>query len=359
MLFPRSLEVSPLRSRLPHVAVPDGLILLAAFAVSTPASAQISGTVTEAGSGVPVAGARVSLQATVEQDTTASDGTFDLPGATGATLRIVAAKKGYYNGSTVVSSPANVAISLTPVPADDDPSYTFIAPTSCAACHPDQHAQWNESPMQRAGQNTWVYDIYDGSGTSGGSGGFVYTRDSVHASSNPESECASCHQPQPWIEDPYRALEDIGDLSSGALHGVSCEVCHKIANVDESKPNFPGIWPGVVTFTRPSSSANQVEYGVLDADYEAPGIMRPSFQPQLTAVVCAACHQDKNDPDGDGDFEESDGVISEPTYLEWLASPYGDPVSSLYTTCVECHMPAYGAEYACVVGGPTRDPDTI
>jgi hypothetical protein len=68
--------------------------------------------------------------------------------------------------------------------------------------------------------------------------------------------------------------------------------------------------------------------------------MRPGLQPQLPADVCAACHQDKNDPDDDGDFEEENGVISEPTYLEWKASRFGDPSSPDYTTCAGCHMPA-------------------
>ena len=35
--------------------------------------------------------------------------------------------------------------------------------------------------------------------------------------------------------------------------------------------------------------------------------MRSSYQPQMTAVICASCHQDKNDPDADGNFEEENG----------------------------------------------------
>jgi hypothetical protein len=194
-------------------------------------------------------------------------------------------------------------------------------------------------------------------------GGFVYTRDSVHAPSNPASECASCHQPEPWIQTPFSALEDIATLSDAARHGVSCEVCHKIAHIDESKVNFPGIFPGVVTVTRPAGPVfHQVQYGVLgDADYSFPELMRPSYQPQLRAEVCAACHQDKNDPDGDLDFEEENGVISEPTYLEWLASPYGNPASRSYRDCVDCHMPSYGANTVCSLLNPPliRDPETI
>ncbi len=346
--------------RVPAACSASGILALLCLA-ATPGLAQVSGVVTDAGTGLPLAGARVGRQATTIRTDTAPDGTFDLPGATGSSLTIVAAKPGYYNSSVLVNAPASgVAIALQAVPADSDSTYAFIPPTTCAICHPDQYTQWDDSPMRHGGENTWVYDLYDGTGTPGGTGGFVYTRDSIHSTANPESECAACHQPEPWIKQPFRALEPIDSLSTGAMHGISCETCHKIAHLDESKTNFPGIWPGVVTFTRPSSSTNQVEYGALgDADYVASGIMRPSWQPQMTAAICAACHQDKNDPDLDGDFEEANGVISEPTYVEWLDSPYGDPQSSSYATCVDCHMPAYGSDAACAVGGPVRDPDTV
>ncbi|GJM43248.1 MAG: hypothetical protein DHS20C21_00900 [Gemmatimonadota bacterium] len=323
--------------------------------------AQVSGTVVDQATLQPLADAIVTLQTTTTSTVTAPDGTFSLPGANGANLVIVGAKKGLYNASAVVSTPATgVQIALETVPQEADTSYSFVDPNACGGCHHEQADQWTGSPMSRAGQNTWVYDIYNGTGTPGGLGGFVYTRDSQHASANPESECAACHQPESWIMDPFSALEDIGNLSGLAMHGVSCEVCHKIAHIDEEKKNFPGIYPGAVTFTRPSAASGQVMYGVLgDTDFILNPFMRPSYQPQLVAEVCAACHQDKNDPDGDGDFEEPNGVISEPTYNEWAATPYADPQSLLYATCADCHMPSYGATQACNVGSTLRDPETI
>lgn len=326
--------------------------------------AQVSGIVRELVSRNPIAGALVSLQASGIHTLCAADGTFSLPQVNGSNLTIVGAHKGYFNKSVQVTTPAvGIEILLPIVPPDEDPAYNFYEAGTCAECHPDQEAQWNGSPMQNAGVNTWLYDLYDGTGTPGGMGGWVYTRDSEHAAENPASECASCHQPEPWIEQPFRALEPIGELTQGSYHGISCEVCHKIADVDESKMSFPGIYPGYVTFTRPAGpSFHQVQYGVLgDTDYSVAPLMRPSYQPQLTAAVCGVCHQDKNDPDLDGDFEEANGVISEPTYIEWLESPYGDPESPTYETCVDCHMPSYGATQACIALNPPliRDPETI
>lgn len=327
-------------------------------------AAQVTGVVRDQGTFQPVSGAMVTLQATTTRAVSDSSGSFSLSGASGENLIIVASKKSYYSGSVQVSTPASdVLILVQSVPQDSNVSYSFTSPTTCGSCHPDQFSQWTNSPMALGGRNTWLYDTYNGTGTPGGMGGFVYTRDSRFAMANPASECASCHQPEPWIKTPFSALEDFNNPSPGALHGVSCDVCHKVAHMDESRPNFPGMYPGVVTVTRPNSSSRQVEYGVLgDASFTMTGTMRPSFQPQLTAVLCAACHQDKNDPDQDGDFEEANGIISEPTYGEWLDSPYGDPESTSYASCVGCHMPSYGATTVCqtlMYIPPIRDSETI
>ncbi|MBK8231000.1 MAG: hypothetical protein IPK72_10530 [Candidatus Eisenbacteria bacterium] len=340
--------------------------LVVVLAAGTPDSgfAQVSGTVREQSTGGAVVGALVSVQAAGIRTLTDEEGRFSFPQLQGEGLVIVGAAKGYFNRSALASAPrSGLEIVLSPVPPDDDPTYLLYEPGTCGKCHPEQEAQWTGSAMHLAGVNTWVHDFFDGTGTTGGQGGWVYTRDSVHAPGNPESECASCHQPESWIDQPFRALEPLATPSDAALHGVSCEICHKIGHVDESRINFPGIYPGAISYTRPSGpDYSQVEYGVLgDTDFRFPLFMRSSYQPQLTAAVCGSCHQDKNDPDQDGDFEEENGVTSEPTYLEWRESPYGDPQSPFYQTCVDCHMPSYGATRICTALTPplTRDPSTI
>lgn len=334
--------------------------------LAIPAQAQVSGIVRDAATLAPVQGALVRLQASTIDTTTGADGRFAIAELSGSNLIIVGAKKGYYYEPVWVTTPAEgIEILLEAVPQSDDPSYQFVTPTACAMCHPDQPEQWTGSAMALSGRNKWVYDLYNGTGTAGGMNGFVYTRDSVHATHNPNSECASCHQPESWIKQPFRALENINNLSQNARRGVSCEICHKIADIDESKINYPGIYPGAVTFTRPvPGTPYQVEYGVFgDVDYEEPYIMRGSYLPEHNDLMCGACHQDKNDPDEDGDFEEDNGVISEPTFLEWRNGPYGDPDSPLYATCVDCHMPAFGeslaTEGAMDPDPPIRDPETI
>ncbi len=336
--------------------------LLSWLCFGGPLAAQVTGVVLDAGTMQPIAGAKVTLQGTVVHTLTAIDGSFTLP-VTGAALKIVVGHKGYYNQGQVVTTPATgVLYTMASVTVGNDTNYQLLDPATCGICHPDQVQEWTGSPMSHADTNTWLYDVFDGTGTQGGAGGFVYVRDSVHAAAHPASDCAACHQPEPWVKQPFTALEPIGSLSPAAMHGVSCEVCHKIADVDPAQLNYPGIHPDAVTFNLPMAPVNQhqVVYGGLgDATYTMPGMMRPSYQPQLMAEVCGACHQDKNDPDGDGDFEEPNGVISEPTYYEWLASPYGDPSSASFRSCVDCHMPATNATTFCAVSPVQRTPGTI
>ncbi len=313
-------------------------------------AAPVTGRILEVDGVTPIGGALVTLQATFLQTTTAADGTYSLEVGAGSGLVIVGARKGYFNTSATVSAGATgVEIRLPRVPQDNDASYAFVIPEDCGSCHPDQYSEWLGTPMAKAGFNTWAHDTYSGTGTAGGMGGFVYVRDSEFAATNPASECAACHQPEHWLNNLFTGMVGPNDPPSAAAgHGVSCEVCHKIADVDVSKINFPGLFPGAVTVTRPAGpSYHQVQYGLVpDADFSVPSLMRGSYQPQLAVEVCAACHQDKNDPAEDHSYT---GVISEPTYTEWIDSAYSDPNSPHYATCIECHMPATDRTTLCNV----------
>lgn len=303
---------------------------VAAFLASSPAAAEVTGLVRDASTGRAIDGAIVRVQATGTPVFTDAQGRYVLPVAASGT-RVTAGAKGYFTAGLDMGAGDALDFALDPVPDDPAHAVEFVDPTACVGCHAEQVADWKTSAMAHAGRNTWVEDIYMGTGTPGGTGGFVYTRDSVHAEGNPASECASCHQPESWVAEPFSPLRGIGDPHPSVERGVSCLTCHLVAHVDEARPNDPGIYPGTVRMNRGSI----VRYGVLgDVDFDAVGRMRASYQPQLSSVVCGACHQDANDPDGSGRF---DGPISEPTYLEWLASPYGDPTSERYETCMGCH----------------------
>ncbi|MCI0650873.1 MAG: hypothetical protein L0Z55_03195 [Planctomycetes bacterium] len=320
------------------------LLVALALALAVPAqtaSAQVSGVVLDALTLGPIEGAIVTLQATEIRTETDADGEFTLTDATGIGLVIVAAKKSYYHAATIAIAPAiDVEILMEAVPQDDDPDYTFVAPVLCGFCHEEQYEQWSVSRMGTTGLNTWVYDVYNGTGTAGGMGGFVYTVDSVHALEDPISECAACHQPERWISEGPVALGDFELPTADMLDSVSCDVCHKIANVDVDVIANPGPGAPLTTITRPNGPIElQVQYGVLgDASYIDPFNMRPSYQPQLVAEVCGVCHEEHSDPDEDGDYYDAEAVAVQTTYSSWAASPYGDPESASYQTCADCHM---------------------
>ena len=326
-----------------------------------PNSPSVAGVVKSSATLLPVANALVTLQTTAAQAATALDGSFWFNAPGGPDLDIVGAAKGYYSASVTSGSPAtDLEVLLAPVTIGTNASYTFVDPDTCGTCHPNQKSEWDNSAMANAGINTWVHDIYDGNATPGGMGGFVYTRDSVYAGTNPNSECAACHQPESWVVAGFTGRvegpDDSDYPSTAAVHGVSCDTCHKIANVDKQNISFPGIFPGAVTINLPDPGI-QVQYGLLsDVDINVPGLMEPSYQPQLAAEVCGVCHEDNNDINEDHTFT---GITSEPTYTEWAASPYGDPASPSYQSCVDCHMPPSGETQICSVDPLVRDPSTV
>ncbi len=321
----------------------------------------VEGIVVDSSTLLPVFFASVVLQGTEFGTISGVDGRFRIHLAPGANQTVCFGKKGYYNTSTQASAASfNIRQEMDPVPYGTNINYDFEDPMNCSGCHPYQFSEWEDSAMAKAGLNTWVHDIYSGEGTAGGMGGFVYTRDSAFAGSNPASECASCHQPEPFINAGFHGrMEspvDAGYPSAGTSHGISCDVCHKIADVNVDKINFPGVFPGAVTMNLPDGF-EQVQYGAFpDSDFHITGVMQPAYQPQLMAEVCGVCHQDKNDIHEDLSF---DGVISEPTYTEWAESAYGDPNSPSFKTCVDCHMPPTGAPNGCSVITLDRGPEAV
>ncbi len=315
--------------------------------VSSDAGA-VSGSVVDVETGAPIGGAIVRVQATTAVTFTDWQGKFELD-VPPEGERLVAGAVGYYYQGFDVGGAASLRFSLERVPFDATAPVSLPDPRECAACHPDQFSGWERSPMAHAGRNQWVSDLYDGTGTSRGEGGFVYRRDSVYAPHNPGSECAACHVPERWLDAPGSGMAPFSAASTPERRGVSCMVCHQIAEVHLSRTNFPGVHEGAVRMQRGAVA----QLGVLgDVDFHSPGRMRASWQPQLRAEVCAACHQDSSDVDGDGTFR---GPISEPTFEEWRASEYADPSSARHATCVDCHSAPLDAPRASrVVASPAR-----
>lgn len=331
------------------------VVVVCVWLVASASAAQVSGRVLDA-DGEPLAGATVTLRATETRAQTDADGAFVLDAPAGSGVVVGAARGYFYRGATVSAPATGVELRLDTVPTEDEP-HALASATSCTGCHTTQASEWARSAMRHAGTNTWVHDLYDGSGTEGGEGSFVYTRDSVHREASPSSECAACHEPLLWATEPFAPLSHLDDASPSLTEGVTCTICHQMASVDLTRPNAPGLFPDVVRFARPTDGS-PVMFGRLgDVDYVSAGAMRAAYLPTIGSEVCATCHQDANDPDHDHDFDEENSVISEPTYLEWLASDYADPESPSFATCADCHMRTTPEPRACNVSLPYERPE--
>ncbi|MCB9396382.1 MAG: hypothetical protein H6510_01080 [Acidobacteria bacterium] len=324
--------------------------ILAVLIVGGALWGQITGVVRDANTLQAVPDAIIVIKGHSMQTTSASDGSFSLNDTASLPFYLVVAKHPYFTEPvfiSTVSQSQNMMIDLTPVPLETSmPNGALNTPEDCETCHPDTYTEWLGSPMQKTGLNRWVWDVWDGTGTAGGMNGFVYKRDSIHRFANPNSDCSACHSPVHWLTDIETAGmgDDVNNPTADMSRGVQCEVCHRAAFVDPAKSNFPGVTPESFSFFR--NIDVYAEFGLRpDVTYSG-GIMRAAYNPQLSAELCAACHEDNTDHDDDGDFEDAGSVPHETTFSEWKT--YFLAAAGSGKTCIECHMPLTERDAFCV-----------
>ena len=310
------------------------------------ARADVTGTVRNA-EGTPVPGAVVSLPERPEIARTSTDaqGGFRLASPPPGSHRITAAlpfdlddaRRYRIAVASVNVGPGGngqIDLSLADVPASDNQTYLPIKaepPGGCGDCHGEKLTQWRASMHAMAALDSWVLDLYDGSGTPGtGGNGYVYT-----ATHDPGSSgtCAVCHAPTANPRDP--AVVSLSAVTSAsALEGVTCTACHQLAAVDGevdalhllggARVFFPGV--------DGSSSTHDYVWGPLP-DSAAP-FMETMHAPWISdSRFCASCHEYKN---------PSTSAPGQRTYSEWLASAYAQPGPG-FRSCQDCHMPQASA----------------
>jgi len=328
------------------------LPILALIAHFSPADAAITGQVIDATDAQPIAGARVRIQTTTgEPVITDAAGQFVIndvpPGSVTVTAVLTYDSSrpiNYITDSAGAEDGDDVLISLTRLPADDvAPPYEPGSSFNCVACHADQHAEWQDSNHSNAGVNEWVLDLFSGTGTPGGSAGYVF-RD-TH---DPDDTgfCATCHVPLEDAQDPGNVFLDEAGLIGG-LDGVTCLACHQMADVNENVSALHHL--GNTEYRFPDDPFTQFwVWGPLD-DVSF-GTMRASYQPRFTeSRFCASCHE-YNNPDT--------GAPGQNTYTEWLASPYAQAGPD-FRACQDCHMPAATepGPISSLGGQPIREPE--
>lgn len=333
------------------------MAVLASMAVCSWAGADISGFVREDGTGAPIAGARVHIQADPSSpvDITAADGSFVLPVSPSGLVMVTAgveyqanAPVHYATGGALGSEgQTDLVISLIRIPAADDPTYQGLLPQvqDCGNCHEEQRSEWLLANHSTAGGDVWVRDLFSGDGTGGGSAGYVFidTHDPGET-----GFCATCHLPMADIFDPGNVMFNAA-VSTAAQEGVSCIACHQMDSVNDNVSALHHLGNATYRFPdgRPFIPTQEFVWGPLD-DVVFGG-MKASYAPLFAdSLLCASCHE--YDRPGTA-------VPGQTTYSEWLASPYASPGAG-FRSCQHCHMPAADGPGYLVdpIGGPPLRP---
>ena len=120
--------------------------------------------------------------------------------------------------------------------------------------------------------------------------------------------CLKCHAPSAQINGDY-------DMETAiSKEGVTCDFCHTMKSVSEKGGNFI-----------PSMSSGNTKFGSLKG-VSSPGHEVKYSDLHLSALLCATCHQYRN--------EKGLDVLN--TYEEWKASPYNRKEAG--KQCQDCHM---------------------
>jgi len=335
--------------------------VVAVFAWPQPATASISGIVTDTDG--PVAGALVRVQTTANHTYTAENGGFTIEGvSTTESVTLVAWAEGYIFGWTEASGgDGDVGIELHPHNRVDNAVYDWEPSNNCGECHPS-YDEWLRDAHSQSAVNIRFLTMYNGTDVEGNRSrnssydtGLPRTRDPDDPYFGPgfkvdfpkrDGNCAACHTPMAskldadntcgWngchMQETSDASDELPDGVSPneavgvAAEGISCDFCHKIGAVnfytDTVLPD--PLMPGILSLTlyRPKTGEDLL-MGTVD-DVARP---KDSFnQLHRESAFCAACH-----------FGVNDETEIYNSYGEWLESPYSDPDSG--QTCQNCHMP--------------------
>lgn len=299
------------------------------------AHADISGRVVDIVDGEPIEGAIVSVRARPDlgRVLTDADGHYTLPlnGVPGVVEIGVAApwdpqSEINYLVNAVQAFDGLSGFQLPLLRSPDMENVAYEPPTTqtCNTCHSRYHQQWLTSRHAGSAVNPWVLDLYAGTGTAGGSAGYVFrdTHDAGHT-----GFCAACHAPMEDVFTPGEVYLDEVATPAG-LNGVSCLACHQIADVDPTHINaLNHLGKTDYRFLQGGQPTHLYVWGPLpDVDN---GIMQAHYSPlHSDPRLCAACHQYTN---------PETGAPGQSTYTEWLASPYAQPGPGR-RTCQNCHM---------------------
>lgn len=194
-------------------------------------------------------------------------------------------------------------------------SVPFNAPEVCAGCHEQQYKEWKGSLHSMAFQDP----VYQGE-----------LNKAVKAVGHEISrQCEGCHSPVGVVTGEIKK-PGLEGLSSIAMAGVSCDVCHSISGVTHwQTPSHEPENGSFIMNPGVDSPGGQtlIKRGPNPVTSDCGGGFHSCEQSTLHAQadLCASCHQVYH-------YEAHFPIES--TYLEWKHGPY----SQNNIGCQDCHM---------------------
>ncbi len=191
----------------------------------------------------------------------------------------------------------------------------FNAPEVCGECHEQQYREWNGSIHSLAFKDP----VYQGE-----------LAKAVKAVGHEISrQCEGCHSPVGVVTGEIKG-PGLSGLSSIALQGVSCDVCHSVSGTThwQTPSHEPEnasliLSPGVAT----TAGQQLIKRGPLAPSEGCGGGFHDCVESSLhlQADLCAGCHQV---------YHYDAHFPLEATYLEWKHGPYAQKA----ILCQDCHM---------------------
>lgn len=287
-----------------------------------------------------------------------------------------------------------IEIKLNSAIPGDQPAYDFSDPgepnrrpstAECGHCHLSNNDHWYASPHRSSAKNPTVYDLYMGRASGLTTEEECHARDGHWALAQQEGQdelawqcfqqisalgafnascitppcdtrelayegdseqwggCADCHAPA--INGVIGGGQDLLSARGHAFdYGVSCDLCHHVAQIDWSLPAGVG---GRLTLWRPQEEASftlgaggflPLSFGP-SADVSNP---RMGISPRAhfrSGALCGGCHQHNHRDEHarsplDPTRWPQGQLPNQSTYAEWLEGPV-----SAVSACNGCHMP--------------------
>ena len=192
----------------------------------------------------------------------------------------------------------------------------FTSPSTCAMCHQDKFREWKGSMHEMA----FVDPLYRGE----------LSKAHKEADRGVTRQCEGCHTPAAFVKGEIKDAS-IEGISSLAMAGVSCDVCHSVSGHShwETPAHQPGNGSLVLSPGKDTKDGGKelTKFGPLPVRGEGRAGFHVSIESplHLRSKLCGGCHQI---------FHSRTHTPLESTYSEWKNGPY----SARDIHCQDCHM---------------------